>query len=616
MGVEENKEKREDLQLEISNILIDEKLFKFPLMKIKYDDFDIKICSKSIQAANKDDINKTDLKSLLSKNSFIKCSECQKIISSFEFFLKINAKEIIICNDCHSKLIEKETERNYISFDRYISTCERHEKKYELFCIDCNRNICSGCKENHTLLGQKHEFIVYDNILVEKELKEKANICNKVKSLSQIYNNISIIKLRENKLEESKRYQNISERFSLENKYAEIIISTLDYFLDKKTLCYEIIFNFNEIKYNKALYDIDIKAIFETTNQILEPSFHIIMESFDMIEKNRIKIIPLSERYKIHSDFSLSSEIRGIIELKGGYYLAANIEGKVCVFDEQKLKLQQTFKLEGINNIYHLEKIKDDNLDLIAVASDLNEIIIISVFPKEKEKDINNKEKKEDIFNYKFAYRKKEHNGKLNRIIQLSNGLIVSSAEDKLVIFWKSTIKDGEISLQSITKIEMDIDVHVLIECPYTNELICNNRTIDLQSMTPKGELKFHLQKKNFNCTVCLFKEKYLGYVDFCDGISIINIETGKTYFVTGKYDYVDAIYTIDNETFCLCTKDLHDVFGLFGGVGLSQQFKFNEDVFVQIGDDVLTGVCNCYMTDSKNHFVIGTMSGRIMKFT
>ena len=195
MGVEENKEKREDLQLEISNILIDEKLFKFSLMKIKYDDFDIKICSKSIQAGNKDDINKTDLKSLLSKNSFIKCSECQKIISSFEFFLKINAKEIIICNDCHSKLIEKETERNYISFDRYISTCEKHEKKYELFCIDCNRNICSGCKENHTLLGQKHEFIVYDNILVEKELKEKANICNKVKSLSQIYKNISIIKL-------------------------------------------------------------------------------------------------------------------------------------------------------------------------------------------------------------------------------------------------------------------------------------------------------------------------------------------------------------------------------------------------------------------------------------
>ena len=54
------------------------------------------------------------------------------------------------------------------------------------------------------------------------------------------------------------------------------------------------------------------------------------------------------------------------------------------------------------------------------------------------------------------------------------------------------------------------------------------------------------------------------------------DIETGKGYYITGKYDYVDAIYTIDNETFCLCTKDLHDVFGLFGGVGLSQQFKFN----------------------------------------
>jgi DNA-directed RNA polymerase subunit RPC12/RpoP len=275
-------------------------------MKIKYNDFDTKIHSISIENKNKD-INIKDIKDILSKEPAFKCSECQKIISSFEFFLKINAKEIIICNDCHSKLIEKETERNYISFDRYISTCERHEKKYELFCIDCNRNICSGCKENHTLLGQKHEVIVYDNILVEKELKEKANICNKVKSLSQIYNNISIIKLRENKLEESKRYQNISERFSRENKYAEIIISTLYYFLDKKALCYEIISNFNEIKFNKLLDNIDIKLIFDTTNQILEPSFHIIMESSDMTEKNRIKIIPISERNRINTKISLGS---------------------------------------------------------------------------------------------------------------------------------------------------------------------------------------------------------------------------------------------------------------------------------------------------------------------
>ena len=390
--------------------------------------------------------------------------------------------------------------------------------------------------------------------------------------------------------------------------------------MDKKSLCYEIISNFNEIKYNKALDDIDIKAIFDSTNQFLEPSFHIIKESPDMVEKNRIKIIPLSERNLILSENSLSSEIRGIIELRGGYYLAGSMDGYIGIYEQEKLELKQRFKLEGISNIYHLEKIKDDNLDLIAVASNLNELIVISVFPNEKkieDKDKENKAKRQNIFNYKFVFRKAEHSRKLNRIIQLSNGLIASSAEDKLVIFWQVIKKDDGIILQSITKVEMNIDVYVLIECRYTNELICNNKTIDLNTFLPKRNLDFCIQGKDFNCSVCLFKDKYIGYVDFCDGISILNIENEKEYYsVTGKYDYVDAIYSIDNETFCLCTKDLHDVFGFFGGRGLSQQFKLNEDVFVEIGHVVPTGVCNCYMTDTKNNFILGNMSGRLYKFS
>ena len=613
MGNNEDNEKQEDYHLEISNILLDEKSLKFPLMKIKYDDFDIKINSIFTQDKSKD-FNIKDLKDILSKESTFKCSKCQKVISTFEFFTKKDSKEIVLCKDCHNKLSEKETNVQYMSIDNCISICDRHNKKYESFCLICNRNICPDCKENHQYLGQKHELIIFENIFDKKEIKQKINICHKVKSLSQIYKSISEIKFREMKLNDWKRYQNISERFSRENKYAEIIISTLNYFLNKKSLCYEIISNFNEIKYNKVLEDININEIFDATNQILEPSFHIINESVDMIDKNRIKIIPISERKRIYTENSLGTEIRGIIELKGGYYLAGSMDGNIGIYDQDKLELKQIFKLEGISNIYHLEKIKDDKLDLIAVASNLSELIIISIFPNEK--GIENKENKEDIFNYKFIFRKAEHSGKLNRIIQLSNGLIVSSAEDKLVIFWQVIKMDNEIILQSITKIEMNIDVHVLIECRYTNELICNNKTIDLNTLTPKRELNFRLEGKNFNCSICLFKDKYLGYVDFCERISIFNIETGKFYYVTGKYDYVDAIYTIDNETFCLCTKNLHDMFGLFGGNGLTQQFKLNEDIFVEIGDITPTGVCNCYMTDSKNNFIIGNMLGNLYKFS
>ena len=131
-----------------------------------------------------------------------------------------------------------------------------------------------------------------------------------------------------------------------------------------------------------------------------------------------------------------------------------------------------------------------------------------------------------------------------------------------------------------------------------------------------KRKLNIRLEGKNFNCSVCLFKEKYIGYVDFCDGISVIDIETGKEYYVTGKYDYVDAVYSIDNETFCLCTKDLHDIFGFFGGAGLSQQFKLDEDQFVEIGNAIRTGICNCYITDSENNFIMGSMGGSLKKFS
>ena len=598
-----NDIEKEENQIKISNIFLDEKLLKFPLLKIIYDDYDIKIKSKSSLKESKENI--MDLKNLVSKEPFIKCSECKKIISSYEFFIQNESKNIIICNDCYLNLKEKKLENQYIAFAKHISTCEIHTSNYELYCINCGKNMCPKCKEEHIDLGSKHEYIIYENILEEKDIKEKINLCKKVKNLSHIFKDISNIKYLEFHSNEGKKYNNIYERFSRENKFAEIIIATFLYFFEKKALCYELVSNFNEIKYQKELKELDINSLFNTMNNILEPSFHIVLQSPDVLEKNKIKIIPLSNRKRITSKSTLDSEIRGLIELKGGFYLAASKEGNIGIFDSEKLELKQNFRLEGIKNIFHLEKIKDEYQDLIAVSSDLNEVIIISIFQKEQE------EKSKNIFEYKFLCRKKEHKGPINRIIQLSNGLIVSASEDKLVIFWQLIKKDNNIDLQSISKVEMDSDIHILIECPLTNELICNYQTIDINTFSQKRSLGLYLQDKTFNCSVCLFKEKYLAYVAECDGIEILNIENGKSYYVTARYDYVEAVYSIDNETFCLCTQNLDSFFrGRF-----SQQYKLDEDDFVEIGKITHTGTCNCYMSDSKNNFVMGGMSGEISKF-
>jgi hypothetical protein len=126
--------------------------------------------------------------------------------------------------------------------------------------------MCPQCKEEHLDLGSKHEFIIYDDILIEKEIKEKAKFCDKIKNLSQIFKNISEIKFKEFNSKEGIKFQKIFERFSRENKFAEIILSTFSYFYDKKALSYELISNFNEIVFNKELKEIDIKRFFDNEN--------------------------------------------------------------------------------------------------------------------------------------------------------------------------------------------------------------------------------------------------------------------------------------------------------------------------------------------------------------
>ena len=602
--IEQEKYEKEKIQLDISNIFLDVKMLKFSFFDIIYDDCNIKINFKSSLMDKKEE-NIQDLNDILSKTSDIECSKCEKEITTYDFFIKKENKEIFICNDCYNNIKVSNGNEEFISIDKYISTCDKHGQNYELYCLNCKMNICPQCKDEHQKLGTKHEFIIYTKSFDEKEIEEKTEICKKVQYLCEAIKNISLIKTIENKSKEGKRFLNISKRLSRENKFAEIIISTFSYFYSKKALCYELISNFNDIIFNKALLDIDIKQILDKINDIEESYFHIIMQSPDVLEKNKVKIIPLCNMKKINSEYSLDSEIRGLIELKGGYYLAASKGGNICIFDSEKLEIKQKLRLEGISKIFHLEKIKDNNLDLIAVASNLNEIILLSVFKN------NNSGKNGDTFDYLIECRKQEHKGKLNRIIQLSNGLIVSSAEDEFIIFWQLIKKDNTFSLQSLTKVKIDMDVHILIECPYTNELICNYETIDLKSFTLKRSLNLDLQGKDFNCSTCLFKEKYIASVLECDVIKVLNIENDKEYYIHAKYDYVEAVYTIDNESFCLCTQDLYNIFrGRY-----SQQYKLEEDDFVEVGKITVTGICNCYMTDSKNNFVMGDMNGRLTKF-
>ena len=79
-----------------------------------------------------------------------------------------------------------------------------------------------------------------------------------------------------------------------------------------------------------------------------------------------------------------------------------------------------------------------------------------------------------------------------------------------------------------------------------------------------------------------------------CDFVTVLNLEDNEKYYINGKYDYVEAVYSNDNESVCLCMQNLYNIFR----VRCLQQFKFNEGDFVEIGKIVGTRNYNCYMNE------------------
>jgi len=607
-------------------LILNENSLKFQFLKVLYEDDEIYIQEKiSNNQSDENENNKLILKDFLSKKLINKnCSKCNKDISNFEFFINIETKYKIICGDCYKDI--KNKENKIVLFEDYITKCFEHNRKYEMFCANCNKNLCQLCKDEH--LNLNHEIIYFDKILLtEKEIENKKIYCEKAKHLYEILNHLSKIRSIEKDKEESLEYLDFCLGFLDEIKYAELIVSVFNYFYQKNLFSYEIILNFNELDFhNNIKYRINIQKIISLSKQSSCPIVHLIMKSPGT--KLKRSYIPLSEKEMIKSKIDLDGEITGIIQLKGAFYLAGSKKNEIGIFDKNELKLIGKFSLENINEITHLTKIRDENLDLIAICSDLKDIIIISVFQNTKIEDVCVKnEKNENIFSYNeeiyekiknnFGYKIEcqvsGHIDKVNRLIQLSNNLIASSGKDGNVIIWEKMSNNNLINLQSIIKINLGFDIYFLIECPFTNELICNDQTIDLNTFKIKRELGISIPSNTFNCGICLFNDKFIASLNNdCEGIDILNIENNKSYYVCGRYDYVEAVYTIDNKTFCLCTQNLDTFFR----ARYSQHFRFDEKInkFKEIGEMTHTGTCNSYINDNEGNFVMGDMGGYLVK--
>ena len=614
-------------------LILNENSLKFQFLKVLYEEDEIFIQENVSNSQNdENENNKLILKDFLSKKLINKnCSKCNKDISNFEFYINLDTKNKIICTDCYKDL--KNKENKLVLFENYITKYLEHNKKYEMFCTNCNKNLCQSCKDEH--LNSNHEIIYFDKILLKQEdIENKQIYYEKAKHLYEILNHFSKIRELEKEMKESLEIRDFSLDFLDEIKYAELIISAFNYFYQKNIFSYEIILNFNELDfYDIIKYYISINKFISLSRQSSYFKIHLIKKSPGT--KAKRYIIPMSQKKMIKSKISLNGEITEVVQLKGSFYLASTKNNEIGIFEKNKLELIGKLNLKNIKEITHLTKIRDENLDLVAICSDLNDIIIISIIQNTKIEDINDRNKENDKkdetdendysnneeidekiknnFCYKIECQVSGHSDKVNRLIQLSNNLIASSSKDGYVIIWEKINNNDRINLQSIIKINLGYDIFFLVECPFTNELICNKQTIDLKTFKIKRELEIPLPKKNFNCGICLFNDKFIASFDnYCEIIHILNIENNKRYYVDGRFDFVEAVYTIDNITFCLCTQDLSTTFR----IRFSQHFRLNEKInqFKEIGEMTETGTCNSYINDYEGNFIMGDMSGYLVK--
>ena len=590
-----------DIKIPSSLLLLNEETLSFNSFKIIYDESNIILEDKKSKN-KKGEPKKIVLGDFLSYSAKYECNQCKNEINSYDFYVNKSIKNEILCQKCQQKIKDKQ---NYISFEDYISNCPNHDSKYKSYCLKCKKNICEKCKSEHQKMN--HELFPFNKGLIEKDINQKNKYLAKAKNLINIFKNIAKIREAENDIEKSMELNFIINRLSNEVKYAELIFSTFESFIQKNVFCFELIMNFNELNFNEKIQKkMNINEILEDFNNLLGQSFHIVEKSSDTVDLGKIKIIPLCERKSIKSNSDLTEEIRGIIELKGGLILAGSKSNDIAIFDSKEMKLKGTlsFSKIGITQTNHLAKIKDEKLDLVAIASNLNDIIIVSINQKNENDKI--------IFDYKVECQIKSHSKSIKRIIQLSNGLIASGSSDGYVMFWEKIKKDDDsISLQNNSKIKLDFNVHTLIECQYTNELICNYTTIDLKTFTIKRDLNIYLQDESFHCSMCLFNKKYIAFVFDCDGVEILNLENNEKYYVSAKYDYVDAVFTEDDETFCLCTKNLYNIFQ----PRYIQQFRLIGNKFKEIGKTFYSGTINCFMKDSEGNFIVGLMDGSLAKY-
>ena len=215
---------------------------------IKFDDF------QKTQELNESQIFcgicKLNNKGNCKKDVFYKCLNCKRNLCFF-------------CKENH------DSKHNIILYDQKNYICQTHYQPLIKYCLKCKKNICNECHEH-----DEHDSILFANII--PNFKEKKKILNEMKICINSYNaSIKDVIIQLNKFSEDI------------NQFYEINKRILNNYCDNNHLNFQILKNLDEISNNNKIYEklkkinsdytskekvFDILILYENLNNIMNDS--------------------------------------------------------------------------------------------------------------------------------------------------------------------------------------------------------------------------------------------------------------------------------------------------------------------------------------------------------
>ena len=269
----------------------------------------------------------------------MKCDLCGNSQYLYIKKLKICSCNKIICPLC---LNMHNFEHKAFEYKTKFFKCNLHNKLFELFCLECNKNICNQCDRDH----QKHKKVYF------KEIKPKINEIKRIKvGLDETQ---EVIKEYINELNRTNNIFHNFIQFTIENFNAYSKLN--DCILNSLTNIDYI--NYQEIKniyYINNLNEIFKKSIKEFLNYSFKNRFKNL---FEVYEKKRSELIIT---YKNEEEIKLFDKSFVNNNKNNCYLIVNNKKMELCEFikspslekKEIKVKLIKERVLKDISCMFY-----------------------------------------------------------------------------------------------------------------------------------------------------------------------------------------------------------------------------------------------------------------------